>query len=55
MVVSLGGGFFAVIGAIIGLLGSVIAAVGVIAAGVRLGLEWTDYDRAARGGLTAEG
>jgi hypothetical protein len=48
MVVTLGGSVLAVVGAIIGMFGAVIAAIGVVAAGVRLGAEWTDYDRRRR-------
>ena len=48
LLASLGTGFFAVLGGIVGVLGLVIAGIGVVAAGVRLGMEWADNDRAMR-------
>ena len=40
--------FIAALGSIVVVLGVVVAGIGVVAAGVRLGNEWTDYDRAMR-------
>lgn len=47
-IASLGTGFFALVGAAIGVFGFLVALIGVVAAGVRLGLEWADYDREVR-------